>query len=51
MLEIFQWEFSMNEVDHPIRIQKKLKPLKGVLNKINGVKSLGKLDGDQVDNL
>jgi hypothetical protein len=28
-----------------------LKPLKGVLNKINGVKSLGKLDGDQVDNL
>jgi len=41
----------MNEVDHPIRIQKKLKPLKGVLNKINGVKSLGKLDGDQVDNL
>ncbi len=51
MLEIFQWEFSMNEVDHPIKIQKKLKPLKGVLNKINGVKSLGKLDGDQVDNL
>jgi hypothetical protein len=40
----------MNEVD-PLRIQKTLKPLKGVLNKINGVKSLGKLDGDQVEYL
>ncbi len=40
----------MNEVD-PIRIQKTLKFSKGVLNKINGVKSLGKLDGDQVEYL
>jgi hypothetical protein len=28
-----------------------LKFSKGVLNKINGVKSLGKLDGDQVEYL
>jgi hypothetical protein len=40
----------MNEVD-PIQIQKNLKPSKGVLNKIDGVKSLGKLDGDQVEYL
>ncbi len=40
----------MNEVD-PIKIQKNLKPSKGVLNKIDGVKSLGKLDGDQVEYL
>jgi hypothetical protein len=50
MLEIFQWEILMNEVD-PIRLQKTLKPSKGVLNKINGVKSLSKLDGDQVEYL
>jgi hypothetical protein len=50
MLEIFQWEFSMNEVD-PIRLQKTLKLSKGVLSKINGVKSLSKLDGDQVEYL
>jgi hypothetical protein len=40
----------MNEVD-PIKIIKTLKPLKGVFNKIKGVKSLGKLDGDQVEYL
>ncbi len=40
----------MNEVD-PIRIHKTLKPLKCVLNKINGVKSFSKLDGDQVEYL
>ncbi len=40
----------MNEMD-PIKIKKTLKPLNGVFNKINGVKSLGKLDGDQVEYL
>jgi hypothetical protein len=40
----------MNEVD-PLIKKNTLKPSKGVLNKINGVKSLGKLDGDQVEYL